>query len=335
MDFIKYIHFDDPDKLLNFLEIEDDIWNDTYDRVRGSSEDKGLWVFRGQALSSWGLHNKLAREIIKNKYTDNLLSEYYLAEIDLLEEFISNASSTGLELPLAQNEYKNMNYIGLDAKLNVSALAQHYGLPTRLLDWTFNPFVALYFALSPFEHLKYSRTEDMAIWCLNRKAIGAIKLQYSVGEREYIFSDYYSIFHANKNRTPQQGLFTYIADNTFDNELEGDTTRSIIAFADRFKIDIEEIDISKVFKYAKEEGPMSQEGHRYYTRNMFFKITISRRHFKYLMRKLENRFINHHSLFPDYQGCSNDSYNNWLLQIRKSYLGSYKWDKQHKNIYNE
>lgn len=41
---------------------------------------------------------------------------------------------------------------------------QHYGVPTRLLDWTENPFIALYFALKPEQNKE--RT-NAAVWVLD------------------------------------------------------------------------------------------------------------------------------------------------------------------------
>jgi hypothetical protein len=109
------------------------------------TETHRRWWFRGHADAEWTLLPKIRRD-----YTD-------IDERVLSNNFYANAQSRHSNCPLE------------DDFAGWIALMQHYGLPTRLLDWSKSPLVAAFFCVSrPFNpSVQASQSRDAAIWALD------------------------------------------------------------------------------------------------------------------------------------------------------------------------
>ena len=121
------------------------------------------FVYRGVANKEWGLETSLKR-----------LGPAYL----------------DVERPLIRNfaKYAQPGEIPSNALWFRLAVAQHHGLPTRLMDWTVSPRVATHFATFEEEHFD----EDAAIWAVDVvKAIDYLPAQFQATlneESAFLFS---------------------------------------------------------------------------------------------------------------------------------------------------
>ena len=118
-------------------------WNELNERLYESSWEEPLarfrsnLAFRGLGNSSYDLKTGLIRLGGVERIEGHLLRNY--------------------------RKYARRDSVPDDSMWNWIALAQHHGLPTRLIDWTFSPYVAMHFATVRLQDYEF----DGAIWCVD------------------------------------------------------------------------------------------------------------------------------------------------------------------------
>jgi len=110
--------------------------------------------FRGMEVSTWNLETSLQR-LSKKPHTDTSLIEK-----SLVRSF---------------RKYANAGAFDEKSEWYVLAVAQHNGLPTRVLDWTASPLVAAHFACGDDRYKK----DDGVICCLHAGILRDLNEQHN------------------------------------------------------------------------------------------------------------------------------------------------------------
>ncbi|VAW84344.1 hypothetical protein MNBD_GAMMA18-207 [hydrothermal vent metagenome] len=156
-------------------------------------------IYRGQRDASWSLEPSLLRNEYKpvsrccgnNESTPPDQQIFY--EFRILQEFVAHCDSASISLPGDSPDFRK-KYLDLDSNkalakyifspnlwpnpelYQLMAIAQHHGLPTRLLDWSRRSYVAAYFAassalqvlnLNARETGQVGSEKKLAVWVLN------------------------------------------------------------------------------------------------------------------------------------------------------------------------
>jgi hypothetical protein len=133
--------------MMNLIEIDS-----VASLIEAINELPNNYLYRGQADASWHLQSSLER-VVGSAWSADKARQF--------EEFSIKQFSSKFHLYDRENMQPS-------SKLAWLSIMQHYGVPTRLLDFTESPYVALYFAL---EGVVPSLQRDMALYAVDYSAV--------------------------------------------------------------------------------------------------------------------------------------------------------------------
>lgn len=139
--------------------ISEKIIKDSEDLIHSLNDLPNNFIFRGHADSSWKLESTLER-VLGMKWSNDIARTY--------EDYYLN---------LFKSKYHIYNGSEHEPKTKLAWLSimQHYGVPTRLIDFSESPYVALYFALEAYNPIL---NNDLAIYAIDYNAVMDGSLEY-------------------------------------------------------------------------------------------------------------------------------------------------------------
>lgn len=276
-----------PENLYQTVNVDD--WGSLvqeYEKLLKSNNDSAEkeWIFRGQkrtldrridfisslerAAESFGLKEKYRLSQI-----EEVLSREFRRKLHHYTSYVPNESDT----------------------LELSALMQHYGAPTRLLDWTYSFYVATFFAVE-VEEMTYDGWYE--VWALNAKWFSAETIKPDpIRQERNVARDKASAEKKDVPIAQQQAIIDYLLKekvaavqnvNPYNLNERLTIQRGLFLFPG---------DIDCTF-----EGNLKATGYAVKSPNNLYRFKIERKARKEILEKLFEMNINRAVLFPDLDG---------------------------------